>query len=81
MMVQLGSGENVIFQVGHHPDHNHCDHPDHNHCDRPDDNHFDHPDHNQCDDPDHNKGIRDAGSTADIRMLWPWSALVCLGLL
>ena len=28
-----------------------------------------------------NKGIRDAGSTADIRMLWPWSALVCLGLL
>ena len=27
------------------------------------------------------KGIRDAGSTADIRMLWPWSALVCLGLL
>ena len=30
---------------------------------------------------DNNKGIRDAGSTADIRMLWPWSALVCLGLL
>ena len=30
---------------------------------------------------DLNKGIRDAGSTADIRMLWPWSALVCLGLL
>ena len=29
----------------------------------------------------HNKGIGDAGSTADIRMLWPWSALVCLGLL
>ena len=28
-----------------------------------------------------NKGIGDAGSTADIRMLWPWSALVCLGLL
>ena len=28
-----------------------------------------------------NKGIRDAGRTADIRMLWPWSALVCLGLL
>ena len=28
-----------------------------------------------------NKGIKDAGSTADIRMLWPWSALVCLGLL
>ena len=28
-----------------------------------------------------NKGIRDAGSTADIRMLLPWSALVCLGLL
>ena len=30
---------------------------------------------------DLNKGIGDAGSTADIRMLWPWSALVCLGLL
>ena len=28
-----------------------------------------------------NKGIGDAGSTADIRMLCPWSALVCLGLL
>ena len=28
-----------------------------------------------------NKGIGDAGSTADIRMLWPWSALVRLGLL
>ena len=28
-----------------------------------------------------NKGIGDAGSTADISMLWPWSALVCLGLL
>ena len=26
-----------------------------------------------------NKGIRDAGITADIRMLWPWSAIVCLG--
>ena len=31
--------------------------------------------------PRNNKGIRDAGSTADIRMLWPWSALICLGLL
>ena len=30
---------------------------------------------------EYNKGIGDAGSTADIRMLWPWSALVCLGLL
>ena len=28
---------------------------------------------------DDKKGIRDAGSTADIRMLW--SAMVCLGLL
>ena len=28
---------------------------------------------------DHNKGIGDAGSTADFRMLW--SAMVCLGLL
>ena len=28
---------------------------------------------------DINKGIRDAGSTADLRMLW--SAIVCLGLL
>ena len=33
-----------------------------------------------------NKGIGDAGSTADLRMLWsasyclPWSAIVCLGL-
>ena len=32
-------------------------------------------------DDDDNKGIGDAGSTADIRMLWPLSALVCLGLL
>ena len=31
--------------------------------------------------PKRNKGIGYAGSTADIRMLWPWSALVCLGLL
>ena len=37
--------------------------------------------HKMCSIICRNKGIGDAGSTADIRMLWPWSALVCLCLL